>query len=182
MPIWAGCAGHRLSASLWIDIIARELVVRSATLMLANPRNVSLWQEWSSALSPESPANKQTFTCWDGSCEARQGALESLHTLTGPYGYMHIVTNMHRQTHTCTRTDMNLCACTHVPQQALNKQTVNIQRSPKKWKHITMLKLTYTVQVKQEKGVLVPLQKQGFSRKLAFSGYPTGKGHLHEQL
>lgn len=77
---------------------------------------------------------------------------------------------------------MNLCACTHVPRQALNKQTVNIQRSPKKWKHITMLKLTYTVQVKQEKGVLVPLQKQGFSRKLAFSGYPAGKGHLHEQL
>lgn len=45
-----------------------------------------------------------------------------------------------------------------------------------------MLKLTHTVQVKQEKGVLVPLQKQGFSRKLALSGYPTGKGHLHEQF
>lgn len=43
-----------------------------------------------------------------------------------------------------------------------------------------MLELTHRVQVKQEKGVLVPLQKQGFSRKLAFSRYPAGKRHLHE--
>lgn len=37
--------------------------------------------------------------------------------------------------------------------------------------------LTYTLQVKQEKG----LQKQDFCWKLTFSGYPSGKGHLHQQ-
>lgn len=37
--------------------------------------------------------------------------------------------------------------------------------------------LTYTLQVKQEKG----LEKQDFCWKLTFSGYPSGKGHLHQQ-
>lgn len=37
--------------------------------------------------------------------------------------------------------------------------------------------LTYKLQVKQEKG----LQKQDFCWKLTFSGYPSGKGHLHQR-
>lgn len=121
-------------------------------------------------LSPQSHLWTQTSTGSQGPCAACQNALESLHTLCN--------TQTRINKHTCTCTGMKLCACTHVPQQALNKQTVSIQRSPKKWKHITMLKLTYAVQVKQEKGVLVPLEKQGFSRKLAFLAIPLAR-HIY---
>lgn len=66
-------------------------------------------------LSPQSHLWTQTFTCSQGPCEACRSALESLHTLCN--------TQTCINKHTCTCTGMKLCACSHVPQQALNKQT-----------------------------------------------------------
>ena len=97
--------------------------------ILTNPRDVFLWHESSSSPWEHRPHAETgyvtpvtvlwTFAPFDWTVDLCSAVTK----------YMSKHTHAHAQTWSCVPA--------HVPQQALNKQTVSIQRSPKKWKHIT---------------------------------------------